>query len=81
MKDAVRDLEKLDREVARRIVKKINRLAENAKIIKTKGLRSNLASLAKLREGDYRVIYETIHAEEIIIVYFIGHRSEVYKNK
>jgi len=81
LKNAVRDLEKLDKEIARRILKKINRLAENAETVKPKGLRSNLAGLAKLREGDYRIIYEIIHAEEIIIIHFIGHRSEVYKRK
>lgn len=79
LKEAVRDLEKLDKVIARRIIKRINRLAENAEIIKPKGLRNNLAGFDKLREGDYRIIYETIHAEELIIIRFIGHRSEVYK--
>ncbi|MGC2235026.1 MAG: type II toxin-antitoxin system RelE/ParE family toxin [Pyrinomonadaceae bacterium] len=81
LKEAVRDLERLDKEIARRIVKKINRLAENAEIIKPKGLRNELAGLAKLREGDYRIIYEAIPAEEIIVIHFVGHRSEVYKKK
>ncbi len=81
LKEAVRDLEKLDREIARRIIKKMDRLAEKAESIRPKALKSNLAGLAKLREGDYRIIYEVLHAEEIIIVRFIGHRSEVYKNK
>lgn len=81
LKDAVRDLEKLDQEGARRIVKKINRLAETAETIKPKGLRGELAGLAKLREGDYRVIYEIIRAEKVLIIHFIGHRSEVYKIK
>jgi mRNA interferase RelE/StbE len=79
VKEAVDDLEKLDKEIARRIIKKINRLAENVETIKSKGLRGNLAGFDKLREGDYRIIYQTIHAEEIIIIHFIGHRSEVYK--
>ena len=81
LKEAVQDLEKLDKEIARRIIKKVNRLAENAEAVRSKGLRSNLAGLAKLREGDYRIIYEMLHAEEIIIIHFIGHRSEVYKRK
>ncbi|MGI8555398.1 MAG: type II toxin-antitoxin system RelE family toxin [Pyrinomonadaceae bacterium] len=38
-----------------------------------------MVGLAKLRAGDYRIIYETIHAEEIIVIHFIGHRSKVYK--
>lgn len=81
LKDAVRDLEKLDKEIARRIIKKLNRLAENAETTKPKGLRNDLAGFAKLREGDCRIIYEIIHAEKIIIIHFIGHRSEVYKRK
>jgi len=81
IKDAVRDLERLDKETARRITKKINWLAENAETILPKGLRGKLAGLAKIREGDYRIIYEITHAEEIIIIHFIGHRNEVYKRK
>ncbi|CAN5461137.1 hypothetical protein BH10ACI1_BH10ACI1_23170 [soil metagenome] len=81
VKDAVRDLEKLDQAMARRIARKINWLAENAETIEPKGLRKNLAGLAKIREGDYRIIYEIINAEKVIVVHFVGHRSEVYKNK
>jgi len=81
IKDAVRDLEKLSKTAARRIVKKINWLAENAEIIQPQGLRSNLAGLAKIREGDYRIVYELIRAEKVLVVHFIGHRSEIYKNK
>lgn len=50
-------------------------------MIEPKKLRRNLADFAKLREGDYRIIYEMLHAEEIIIVHFIGYRSEIYKRK
>jgi len=81
VKDAVRDLEKLDKAAVRRIARQINWLAENAETIQLKGLRRNLAGLAKIREGDYRIIYEIIHAEEIVVIHFIGHRREVYKNK
>ena len=73
--------EKLDKMAARRIARKINCLAENTEIIEPKGLRNNLAGLAKIREGDYRVIYEMIHAEETLVIHFVGHRREVYKNK
>ena len=81
VKDAVRDLENLDKTVARRMARKINWLAENAETIQPKGLRSNLARLAKIREGDYRIIYEMIHAEKTLVIHFVGHRREVYKNK
>lgn len=81
LKEAVQDFEKFDKTVARRIVRKINWLAENAETIQPKGLRRNFAGLAKIREGDYRIVYEIIHAEEILVIHFIGHRSDVYKNK
>ncbi|HMH44966.1 MAG TPA: type II toxin-antitoxin system RelE/ParE family toxin [Pyrinomonadaceae bacterium] len=35
----------------------------------------------KLREGDYRIIYELLRSEEAIVVHLIGHRREVYKMK
>lgn len=79
IKDAVRDLGKLDKTIARRIAKKINWLAENAETIEPEGLRANLSGLSKLRQGDYRIIYEIIYLEKIVVIHFIGHRSEVYK--
>jgi mRNA interferase RelE/StbE len=79
--DAARDLEKLDKAVARRIVKKINWLAENAETVRPEGLCGDLAGLAKIREGDYRIIYEIIPAENVLVIHFAGHRREVYKNK
>ncbi len=71
----------LDKMAARRIARKITWLAENAEIIEPKGLRNNLAGLAKICQGDYRIIYEIVHAEETLVIHFVGHRREVYKNK
>lgn len=81
VKEAVRDIERLDKTTARRIARKITWLAENAETIQPQGLRSRLAGLAKIREGDYRIIYEIIHAEKVVVIHFAGHRREVYKNK
>ena len=74
VKEAIRDIERLDKAVARRIARKINWLAENAETIQPKSLRRNLAGLAKIREGDYRIIYEIVHAEETLVIHFVGHR-------
>ena len=79
--EARRNLERLDKTIAIRILRKLNRLAENAETIEPKGLRKNLSGLAKLREGDYRIVYQVSHEEKIVFIRFIGHRSEVYKNK
>ncbi|MBA3694540.1 MAG: type II toxin-antitoxin system RelE/ParE family toxin [Acidobacteria bacterium] len=81
LREASRSLENLDKSVAHRIVRKINWLAENAEVVKPKGLRKNLSGLSKLREGDYRIFYRVIHEEKTVIIQFIGHRREVYKNK
>ncbi len=79
--EAAGNLERLDKTIVRRILRKLNWLAENAEIIEPKGLRNTLSGFAKLREGDYRIIYQISHDEETVFVRFIGHRSEVYKNK
>lgn len=79
--EAERNFERLDKTIARRVLRKLTWLAENAATIEPKGLRKNLSGFAKLREGDYRIVYQVSHEEEIVSVRFIGHRSEVYKNK
>lgn len=81
LQEASRNLARLDKVTARRIVRKLNWLAQNAESLTPKGLRGNLAGFAKLREGDYRIIYEVAHSERIVIVRFIGHRSQVYKER
>lgn len=78
--EAINNLAKIDKGFARRIIRKINWLNENIENIQPKGLSANLAGLSMLREGDYRIIYQIIHEEKLIIIHFIGHRSQVYKN-
>ncbi len=77
--EAIRSLSKLDREVARRIKRKLEWLAENAEKIEHLGLRDQLAGNAKVREGDYRIVYQVIDDEKLIKVRFVGHRSGIYK--
>lgn len=79
--DAVDDIRRLDKSIARRVIRKIDWLAENAETIQLIGLRGDLSGFAKLREGDYRIIYELLYQDKIVVIHFIGHRSEVYKSK
>jgi len=44
-------------------------------------LKAELSGLSKLREGDYRIIYQIIPEEEVILIHFIGHRRDIYKMK
>jgi len=77
------DLEQLDPEVRRRILRRIVWLGENASQIvhhPLANMPNELLRLCRLRVGDYRVLYWPDHGEEILRVYRIQHRSEVYRH-
>jgi mRNA interferase RelE/StbE len=76
--ESLENLEKLDRQVQSRIIKKIVWLAENFEDILPLALTANLVGAYKLRVGDYRVIYEFSEVDENITILKIGHRSEIY---
>lgn len=81
LKAATRDLAKLDKPTGRRIVERINWLAENVDNIKLEALSGDLAEFYKLRVGNYRVIYEIFQDEKIILIHQIGHRREIYRSR
>lgn len=77
---ASKDLKKLDRTISNRIVDKIRWLANNFLNIKHDRLAGDLADFYKVRVGDYRIIYEVLTTEKVIIIHAIGHRKEIYKS-
>jgi len=68
----------MDRPIARRIANRIQWLAEHFEEITPEPLHGSLSGLFKAREGDYRIVYEPIRKERLIIVHAIGHRREIY---
>ena len=78
-KSAKEELFKLDKEVAKRIIRKIEWLGENFDLIKPVSLKGKLSSFYKMRVGDYRVIYTVDKEKFRLTVHFVGHRKEVYK--
>jgi len=54
-------------------------LAANVEAVKPDAPGGDLAGLYKLRVGDYRVVYEVLHSEQVIVVHLIGHRREIYR--
>jgi mRNA interferase RelE/StbE len=78
---AARDLARLDKPDARRVVERISWLASNHDTIRPEALSGNLAGFYKLRVGDFRVIYEILDAEQILLVHAIGHRREIYRKR
>ncbi len=81
LKPASRGLERLDKAVATRVVRRLRWLAEHLDSISPEPLKGRLRGLYKLCEGDYRVAYEILRGERVIIVHLIGHRREIYKLK
>ena len=75
---AVAELKKLPPKSGKRIVNKINWLAENFEQVNLFPLSGNLSGFYKLRVGDYRVIYSLEQNSETIIIEKIGHRREIY---
>ncbi|MBI3939570.1 MAG: type II toxin-antitoxin system RelE/ParE family toxin [Acidobacteria bacterium] len=78
LKNASRQLKKLDRPVASRIVDQI-KMGEHFEEITPEALKGDLAGLFKYREGDYRIIYQLLPKEKVILIHEIGHRSDIYK--
>lgn len=76
---AARDLARLDKPVAQRIVRRLEWLASNLDEIHPEALKRTLSDFFKLRIGDYRVIYEIIQDERRVVIHCIGHRREIYR--
>ena len=81
LKPATKELEKLDKIIAQRIVARIRWLSLNIQSIKLSPLKGELSGLYKIREGTYRIIFEIIQREQIIVIHSIGHRKDIYKKK
>ena len=75
-KSVIRDISRLDKKEARRIINKIEKdLSERAESYLV--LKGEFAGLRKMRIGDYRVVFTIMDANVIILR--IGHRKEIYK--
>lgn len=76
-KSVFRDLKRLDKSLAKRIVHALeNKLLKNP--LDNPMLKGAFSGLRKHRVGDYRVIYAVLGDEVLILR--IGHRKEVYEH-
>jgi mRNA interferase RelE/StbE len=76
-------LAELDSAIGASVERKIQCLAENAAVMihrRLVGMPYDLAGLCKLRIGDWRILYWVYHREEIVRIYRIQHRSEIYRD-
>ena len=74
---ALRQLRKLDTQVARRIKGATEALRVEPRPPGVKALTGQHGWL-RIRVGDYRIVYEVRDSELVVLVVRIGHRSEVY---
>ena len=73
-KEALRELDKLEPSISRRIIKKIDEMSENISSCDIKKLKAS--EDYRLRVGDYRIIF--IFDENTIKILKIGHRQQIY---
>ncbi len=74
---AVKELESLPQKDRRRVVRRVQALATEPRppgAEKLKGI-----ELYRVRQGDYRVLYEVVDSSETVTVIKIGNRRDVYR--
>jgi mRNA interferase RelE/StbE len=78
---AQKELDKLDKPVARRILKflykRVGKLDDPRRM--GEKLQGTLGEFWRYRVGDYRLICSLEHTRLVVLVLRIGHRREVYK--
>jgi mRNA interferase RelE/StbE len=75
--DAVEDLQRLDKPIAKRILTKITWFSHQFDNIIPEPLSGDFTGTFKLRVGDWRGVY-TIESD-LIVIQAIGHRREIYR--
>jgi len=76
---AIKDLEKLDKAVAQRILRRVDWFSSNFEKLALEPLSGEFKGAFKLRIGDWRAVY-TVGGKSIT-VQFIGNRKDIYKVK
>ncbi|HXX80212.1 MAG TPA: type II toxin-antitoxin system RelE/ParE family toxin [Thermodesulfovibrionales bacterium] len=76
-KEALDDLQKIDKPIVKRILNKISWLSRHFNNITPETLSGDMSGLFKLRVGDWRVVYAV--EKDIIVIEAVGHRREIYR--
>jgi mRNA interferase RelE/StbE len=76
-KSVQKELDRLPEEIAARIMARLSALESNPRPPDVKKLKGRQGW--RVRAGDYRIIYEILDRELVVIVVTIGHRREVYR--
>jgi mRNA interferase RelE/StbE len=74
---AAKSLRALPRAERERLAAAIDRLADEP--YAGSALKGEFSGLRRLRVGRYRIVYEVLDRELIVLIVRIGHRREVYR--
>ena len=74
---ALRELRKLDRQTARRVLRAVTGLAADPRPAEVRALSGQPAGTMRLRVGEFRVVYVIDDGEIRILVVRVAHRREV----
>jgi len=78
---AEKDLKKIDKKLRKRIIEKLDWFSKNFDNLIPLSLTGEWRGFFKFRIGDWRAIYKVNWDKNQIIVYVIGHRKKIYKQK
>ena len=78
-RSAARDLARVPRHDRERIVHAIDRLGDNP--LAGSPLKGDLRGLRRVRVGDYRVVYEVLDGELVVLAALVGHRREAHRRR
>ena len=76
-RSAAKELERIPLKDRRRIVDRITALADDPRPAGVERLSGD--DKYRIRQGDYRILYEIVDHELIVAVVRVGHRREVYR--
>ena len=79
--EAEKDLAKLDWQVRRQIIDKLDWLLKNFDVIIPSTLADEFREFCKLRVGDWRIIYKVNWNNRVILVCYIDRRDKAYKKR
>lgn len=76
-RSAAKEIEKIVPNDRWRIIQRIQRLADEPRPVGCKKLSGD--EKYRVRQGNYRILYEIVDEQLIVTVVKVGHRGDVYK--
>ncbi|MEM1221597.1 MAG: type II toxin-antitoxin system RelE/ParE family toxin [Verrucomicrobiota bacterium] len=77
-KSAAKEIERIEKRDRIRIIERIRSLASDPHPTGSKKLSGQ--EKYRIRQGNYRILYQVIDDELIVSVVKVGHRRDIYKN-